>query len=238
MVGPHITPEQGIDKYDRDYTQGPACAIACGAGTIFRNYFVNVGEQVGQTATAQVDCLENIGEALNNKELQLWEMQNGYAMVNQKGILTINKLLSGMSDEQRETLKGELKVGIQWNTEVTISHDKQLVSQIYCSALPVAYSPLESFYWEGFASVILEATYEATFYAALINAFENGSNKVFLTLVGGGAFGNDECWILDALERTISMFAHTPLDVYIVSYGRSNPLINKMSKKINNHIQS
>ena len=40
MVSPTITPEQGIDRYEYDYTQGPACAIACGAGTIYRNYFV------------------------------------------------------------------------------------------------------------------------------------------------------------------------------------------------------
>jgi hypothetical protein len=37
MTGPHITPERGVDIYERDLTQGPACAIACGAGTIYRN---------------------------------------------------------------------------------------------------------------------------------------------------------------------------------------------------------
>ncbi len=35
MVGPEVTPERGVGIYERDRTQGPACAIAAGAGTIF-----------------------------------------------------------------------------------------------------------------------------------------------------------------------------------------------------------
>src|SRR5690349_4500420 len=42
MVSPAITPEHGVGIYENDRTQGPACAIAAGAGTIYRNYFVNV----------------------------------------------------------------------------------------------------------------------------------------------------------------------------------------------------
>ena len=41
MISPNVTPEQGIAIYENDPTQGPACAIACGAGTIYRNYFVS-----------------------------------------------------------------------------------------------------------------------------------------------------------------------------------------------------
>jgi hypothetical protein len=89
MVGPHITPEQGIDRYERDYTQGPACAIACGAGTIYRNYFVELKSQIGQTSNNQIDCLELIGKELGNDELSLWSMNNGYAQINQEGLLII-----------------------------------------------------------------------------------------------------------------------------------------------------
>jgi hypothetical protein len=48
MVSPERTPEDGIGIYEHDRTQGPACAIACGAGTIYRNYFVPVNGQPGQ----------------------------------------------------------------------------------------------------------------------------------------------------------------------------------------------
>jgi len=232
MVSPSVTPEQGIDRYEFDYTQGPACAISCGAGTIYRNYFAEVNGQIGQTANNQIDCLDLIGEELGNDELNLWKMQNGYAMVNQNGLLAINKKIANLSETERENLKEKLKTGIQWNTEVTKSVTKHKVSQIYCSALPVAYSHIESFYWEPFARIILEATYESALYAGVLNMENNNSNKVFLTLVGGGAFGNEENWILESLQKAIIKFKNVPLDIRIVSHGRSNPNLMKCINEI------
>ncbi|MAI70731.1 MAG: hypothetical protein CMM01_07460 [Rhodopirellula sp.] len=40
MAAPHAVPEDSVGIYEHDYTQGPACAIAEGAGTVFRNYLV------------------------------------------------------------------------------------------------------------------------------------------------------------------------------------------------------
>lgn len=223
MLSPQISPEQGIDRYEHDYTQGPACAIACGAGTIYRNYFVNIDGQIGQTAEVQIDCLDLIGQELGNDGSNLWTMQNGYAMLSHNGLLNINNQIAQMNHEARESLKGKLKTGIQWNTEVTKSTTRHQVSQIYCSALPVAYTYIDPIYWESFSRVILEATYESTLYAALINQKRHGSNLAYLTLVGGGAFGNKEDWIFESLQRAIRKFKNTPLDIKIVSYGESNP---------------
>jgi len=50
MVGPDVAPEHGIARYAHDKTQGPACAMACAAGTIWRNYLVPLGDQQGQTS--------------------------------------------------------------------------------------------------------------------------------------------------------------------------------------------
>lgn len=50
MTSPDITPEQGVTRYAGDPTQGPACAIAAGAATIYRNYFAPVAGGIGQTA--------------------------------------------------------------------------------------------------------------------------------------------------------------------------------------------
>lgn len=231
MVGPHISPEQGVDRYENDYTQGPACAIACGAGTIYRNYFVELEHQIGQTSEQQINCLELIGQELNNDELNLWQMRNGYAMVNQNGLLTINKIIASLNSTERESLKGKLKIGIQWNTEVTKSITKHRVTQVYCSALPVAYNHMESIYWENFARVVLEATYEATLYTALINYEKTNSKRVYLTLVGGGAFGNEEYWIIESLQQAIRRFKNTPLEIKVVSYGQSNQnLVNCLNE--------
>lgn len=232
MVNPRVTPEEGVDDYEYDLTQGPACAIACGAGTIYRNYFVPVNGKIGQSADNQIDCLELIGKALNNEELELWKMQNGYALPSQEGLLNINKQLAQMSKDERESLKEKVKIGIQWNTEVTLLENKHLVSQAYSSALPVAYSFIEDFYWEYFASLILEATYEANLYAGLINLENTKSKQVFLTLVGGGAFGNDLYWIRQALVKAFKKFKNTPLDIKIVSYGQSNPMIHDLIEEV------
>jgi hypothetical protein len=35
MTGPEVTPEDGVTRYQDDHTQGPACAIAAGAATIW-----------------------------------------------------------------------------------------------------------------------------------------------------------------------------------------------------------
>jgi hypothetical protein len=231
MVAPHITPERGVGIYERDYTQGPACAIACGAGTIYRNYFVPINDNIGQSADQQIDCLELIGDELNNKELKLWQMNNGYALVNQEGLFYINSLIKSLKEDKREELKEKLKVGIQWNTEVIISNPEQVVSQIYCSALPVAYSNIKPAYWETFARLILEATYEATLYTALINYDITDCNKVFLTLVGGGAFGNKTNWITESILSAILKFRNTPLDVKIISYGKSSKDVRKLIKQ-------
>ena len=232
MINPNITPEMGIDRYEFDRTQGPICAMSCGAGTIYRNYFVEINGQIGQTEEHQIDCLELIGNELDNENLNLWKMKNGYALLSQNGLLTINKKIAQLNNNERERLKGKLKVGIQWQTDVTISEVKQKVSQIYCSALPVGYSQIESFYWEYFARIILEALYEATLYAGMLNMEKNNSDLVYLTLVGGGVFGNEEYWILESMQKAIEKFKNVPLNIKIVSYGRSNLNLKKYFEEI------
>lgn len=68
-------PEDGVSGYEHDRTQGPACSIACGPATVYRNYFVPVtlgspkpagGDLDGTCAVAQqtqegqtVQCMLN-----------------------------------------------------------------------------------------------------------------------------------------------------------------------------------
>lgn len=229
MVGPSITPEQGVDRYEGDPTQGPVCAIVCGAGTIYRNYFVPLNGRVGQTSDNQIDCLADIGEALGNESNRLWTMKNGYCKPTQAGLKSIDEKLKAMDESQRDELRQPLRIGIQSNTQVTIEDCEHRVTQAYCSAMPVAYTRgLSSQQWEQFARLILEATYEACICAAIINAEITGNNKLFLTTVGGGAFGNNTQWIVDAIERVIHVYGEYDLDVVVVSYMRSNPAITKL----------
>lgn len=228
MVSPAVTPEQGVGIYENDYTQGPACAIAAGAGTIYRNYFAKTNGEIGQSASNQIDCLADLGKALQNTDERLWKMRNGYALASADGLDEISRRLQESTKDELDKLRGHLKVGLQWDTQVTLGDCSHLVSQTYCSALPVAYSSHCSEMWRDFAVLILEAAYEATLCAAILNAQKTGNNKVFLTLLGGGAFGNESVWIIDAIDRALRIHADSGLDVRIVSFRSSNRALKKL----------
>jgi hypothetical protein len=228
MVSPSVTPERGVRIYEDDRTQGPACAVAAGAGTIYRNYFAIVNGQTGQSAVNQIDCLSDIGTALGNSEGRLWEMRNGYALASHSGLVEISNRLRAASESELDGLRQLLRIGIQWDTQVTINDSEHMVSQAYCSALPVAYSHHSPSLWSEFARLVLEASYEATICTAILNSIRNGNNRLYLTLLGGGAFGNEIDWILGGIQRALNLYGHADLDVAIVSYGSSKQYIREL----------
>lgn len=75
-----------------------------------------------------------------------------------RNLAHIATVLHDMNDAVRQRLKGKLRIGLQWDTEVTLADPAQIVSQAYCSALPLAYSHVDGGLWEPFARLILEAT--------------------------------------------------------------------------------
>jgi hypothetical protein len=234
MVSPNVTPERGVGIYENDRTQGPACAVAAGAGTIYRNYFANVNGETGQSAGNQLDCLADVGEALGNTESRLWEMRNGYALASHSGLVEISNRLRAASESELDGLRRLLRIGIQWNTQVTLDGSGHTVSQAYCSALPVAYSHHPPGLWEEFARLVLETSYEATICAAILNSVRNGNNRLFLTLLGGGAFGNKTDWIIGAIMHALNLYRHADLDVAIVSYGSSKQYIRQLVNQAHN----
>jgi hypothetical protein len=123
MTGPEVSPEDGVTRYQHDRTQGPACAIAAGAATIYRNYFVPVDGIDGQTAERQFDGLADLGEALSealNKPVEaLWKMQNGYALCSRAGLDAITNYLRKLQPEQVDILRGKLCIGVHRDVEVT-----------------------------------------------------------------------------------------------------------------------
>jgi hypothetical protein len=229
MTSPSVSPEDGVTRYQSDHTQGPACAIAAGAATIYRNYFVPFPDGEGQTAQRQLDGLADIGSALSialSVPVQkLWTMRNGYALATIPGLEAISRYLSDLLPDQMDSLRGRLSIGLQSDVEVTeaAGQHRPLVSQAFCSALPIAYSPISADHWGPLASLVLEAAYEATLSAAVLNTRRGASNRVFLTLLGGGAFGNRSSWIYAALQRGLALMKDYNLDVRLVSYGSPLP---------------
>lgn len=230
MVGPSVTPEKGVTIYQLDPTQGPACAIAAGAATIYRNYFVPIGQQIGQSRDKQLDGLNDLGTTfaarLKCPLSQLWTMQNGYAMCTATGLADIAQHLAVCSGEEIDELRGLLSIGLHWDVEVTDinGEERPRVSQAFCSALPVNYS-VRSPNWQPFAALVLEAAYEATIWAAALNAQRGASRNVLLTTLGGGAFGNTESWIIAAIRRALQVAEGLDINVKLVSYGPPSPAV-------------
>jgi hypothetical protein len=231
MISPNVTPEEGIGGYEGDPTQGPACAVAAGAGTIYRNYFANVNGQIGQSTENQIDCLADIGTAIGNSDNNLWEMKNGYVLASSKGLREISQTLKAANESEIDELRKLLRIGIQWNTEVTIANSGHKVSQAYCSALPVAYSPHSSQLWMEFAKLVLEASYEATICVGIMNYVSTTNKTLYLTLLGGGTFGNKIEWIINAIHRSLNLYKNVDLDLVIVSYGRSNEYVRELIRQ-------
>ena len=236
MIGPNKTPEDGVTIYQIDGTQGPACAMAAGAATIYRNYFAKVGGRLGQTRDHQLDALADLGTAFRERLApdigELWSMVNGYALAHRSGLDAINGVLECSSPDEMDELRGRLRIGLHWDIEVTdTGRPFALVSQAFCSALPAAYSRHDQPHWARFACLVLEAAYEATLWAAALNARRSGgSNTVLLTSLGGGAFGNDESWIEAGLVRALKLASELDLDVRLVSYGDPSPAFLRIER--------
>jgi hypothetical protein len=113
-------------------------------------------------------------------------MRNGYALCTRDGLDAIAGYLETVEAQELDDLRGALFIGVQWDVEVTGSwgEPRPYVSQAFCSALPVAYSSVPRELWQPFASLVLEAAYEATLRAAVLNAQRGSSNIVLLTSRG------------------------------------------------------
>ena len=77
--------------------------------------------------------------------------------------------------------------------------------------------------WADFTILVLEVSCEAAFCAAIANSKNSGNNTLFLTLPGGGAFGNQDEWIIRAIDRPVQLYLHNELDVLIVSFSGPRP---------------
>jgi hypothetical protein len=128
--------------------------------------------------------------------------KNSYGFVlDQANLEIISSFIEAASDAELQNLGGLLRVGtVLRTTQVTstqwgknfLRKPEQLATQIFCCAFTVSYDTqvdqedVENV-WAPSASTVLDATYEARFLAALLNAAEHkgqyGSTRLFLPCV-------------------------------------------------------
>lgn len=222
-------PSRGISIYSADPTQGPRCSIACATGTVHRNYTHNHNSD--HELYGQINNLSNI-----QKFIPEIKMQNGYA------VLDMTKTEQHLSAEQRDVCLDLLKVGVHTDLPVLYKNathinyimraqePEKTVHQIFCSSLSFQdkygdeLKTLREKY-KNTASLILESTYLSTIYATRKIYEETNNNKLFLTLIGGGAFQNDMTLVMKALNNAVfeaSVEHEFNLDIYVVDYTGQN----------------
>jgi hypothetical protein len=166
----------------------------------------------------QIDTLKDVGTLVDNSTHRYWNMQNGYAMpVDSTSISNLARRLT--SDPSLiKRAEDALRVGVHWKTSVKAPY-KNIVCQVYASALPCGYAMTPLPDWEPFARLVLRASYNATLSVA--TALTVGGTKrikCYLTFLGGSAFKNDKEWISDAIRGALDMYRSYPIDVVLVHY--------------------
>ena len=121
--------------------------------------------------------------------------------------------------------------GMRLSKQTSEEGSENFVTHALCSAAAVSYNSSRSraSEWEKIGRLLLDAAYEATFFAAVESLQRhggekkgdenNGSHKLFLTFLGGGVFGNASLWIRDAIRASVVKFRGVPLEVFLVVYG-------------------
>ena len=211
FVSPSVTPEDGVERYVYDRTQGPACAISCGPATVFRNYFVKMPNgQVGQTHDCMINNLADFEKAVDNTPSgRYFKVSGGYTLATSNSLMALNSYLKKLNANAQDTagtpkqkqqtdddsglnkLKDLICIGVHSNVQVTSSNwgcftsvrerkPPQLVTQVLGSACSVSYSRASVGSWEPMARLVLEASYEATLWAAVSNALELQTSQLLI----------------------------------------------------------
>jgi|GEM_PF-3810894 len=226
-----------ITDYFYDSTQGPAEALPGLLATIVRHFFINKekfpgdSSKWGQRASGdqQVNLLEGLGI----------KTKNGYILDNIGNILEITKKL----EKGDEELKNKFKIGYHGNVQITADkvdfckrtasfmYDKnQKVNQAYVAAVSLTDHDIKAILNKGgqegyyekkfgyckgvltdFAKQITKLNYESIFKTAAAK----GIHKVYLPLLGCGAFKNDYHWVIGAINENKKFIEDNGLEVIL-----------------------
>ena len=215
-----------------DMTQGPSASISAGPSAITRIYAAFCAKDVdpsmwAQTARRQVRMLDAFPYV---------SVLNGYAV--------LDDLAKQNTPTSIDDVTGLVSVGLQTNTQVTYGKRAEgyfrctpsniKVNQVFCAALNMkqgeAGAMSRAHKNAAFVSkALLRAAYHCTFLAAIANK----SQKLFLTMLGCGAFGNEPTEVFEEIADSFKSIAEDPnvnrggvlKKVYLVLY-RKTAIIN------------
>lgn len=218
----------GVTDYALNGTQGPSASLSCASSLVYRNYFYENSHFSNST--------NHSNRHINDKEINLLiktplTVKHGKVLIQTRS--EVERLKSSQFNWSDKT---NYYVGHHRNCEVCLERDlkrpdhfsmfhnkKQFVNQVFCSAFNFSENVIFNSFTTTIAQHIMNSMYESTILAAILNHLEHpelpGSNKCFLTLLGGGVFGNPREIIAPAIVRTLELISKSGLDVNIMLYS-------------------
>jgi len=202
------------ENYIYDMTQGPAASISAGAAAITRVHAAffdpsKPASQWEQTSHKQVNFLQNLKEH--------FPVQNGYVCLTGS-----EPPFPSRGGREWDDLLLKVAVGYHHNVQVTTGHRSgsilqvvndpdQLIDQVFCAAMNVGQGTSGARNARQLNSVdkckfILQADYEGTY----LGAIKHRRSHLYLTLLGGGVFGNERDWIYEAIIEAHYKWAAHP----------------------------
>jgi hypothetical protein len=210
----------GVTRYEWDITQGPYCALAAGAATVYRNYFAPHSDGTrGQ--------LEKDVELLGKTPIGPF-VTKGFPILGEAELKEIGH--ANWDD------LNQFYVGLHENCEVTTMArgdsglitkgipQGQIVHQVYAAALDFDQHVVKNETSLRISRHLLAAEYQATVLAGweMSQKYPGraGSGRLVLTALGGGYFANPWEVIIGAVASTKELIRQSGLEVYFVCFGR------------------
>ena len=131
FANPEVVPEDGVQNYVYDATQGPACALAAPAAAVVRHYHIPVGGEVGQSAGRQLNLISGLLQAVQGTDGEQWQrgggevdaeeaelvrVRNGYSSSDETRLRELNRRLGELT--ARDEAMGQMCIGVHAGVEV------------------------------------------------------------------------------------------------------------------------
>jgi hypothetical protein len=145
--------------------------------------------------------------------------------------------LSDMVDHVKDLLVNEREAGnifIGYHRDVQVTHRSynervsdpaQIIDQVFFAAINLGSGSGGANYWaSGFGNVTQDLSkffLMIAYKSILMSALLHGKNKVFLTLMGCGVFGNKLGWVVDCLSQCKNLIKESGLEVNLVVYQKN-----------------
>lgn len=214
----------GITDYIKDYTQGPFASISAAPGLFYRMYgiFYDPAKEPAQWRQTETHQIELLGGGIKYPRLKkIFPVTNGYVNYSDYPEALNEEITAKDIEEIRIGYHSDIQViyGLTMGSKQYDVKDKnQIINQVFTAAMDL--TGLNKAYKKNptaiqRAKVLLDAAYEGTLRAALTN----GKKKVFLTLIGGGVFGNKCSWIAESIAKNKQLIKGYDLDVTLIIYN-------------------